>query len=56
MSGGASVSPAEVVPGADAVAEGSHWTGVACGGFFEVVLFFEVELSYTHLLRHPTIG
>ena len=36
MSGGASVSPAEVVPGADAVAEDSHWTGVACGGFFEV--------------------
>ena len=34
-------APAEVVPCPDAPPEESHWTGVAMGGFFELVLFFD---------------
>ena len=53
MFGGASLAPAEVVPGADAVAEDNHWTGVACGGFFEVVLFFDAALHVKAQVNIP---
>ena len=32
------------MPSADASPDDSHWTGVAYGGFFEVVLFFDPTL------------